>query len=98
IFLGALRDWAHGTPKTVSEIYAEIEANGSDLAPLLPRQLAERLNSAKGPFAARSRLGVAFSQLIDRRFDGDGLRLEKAGQDRTKAGLWQVRVDREHFA
>ena len=60
----------------------------------LPPSLAERIGHAPGDVAKNTRLAAKLKQIESRRFDDDGLRIERAGADsHSKAALWRVTKD-----
>lgn len=57
----------------------------------LPRSLAESLSTARDDNARRTRLANKLRSIEGRRFDDTGIRIERAGEDRTtKTLLWRV--------
>jgi len=90
-FLLALRVSMNGAPLTAREISARVRAGGSlkDAAPDEVLAAADELHGG-----TTRKLTAALRRYEGRRFDEDGLRLERAGTDgHAKVILWRVMVD-----
>lgn len=84
---------------STAEVDLSIAGQTGSVYEAVPAPLAEALDRAGGDRSRRGRLGKQLAGIVDRRFNDDGLRLERVADDsHSKTARWRVVTDMPYQA